>query len=131
MDIHAIFENIDYNVDKKISKEVMCNLPSCFEPVPIYMGMPRFGMRGQYRCSCMNLHAYDFGDHWEIHKDKNNPFTKPFHHLVEDAPNVLVAIVGAVAIGIAGGGYALSKLSEKEKESKKNEKKAKESESER
>ena len=66
--------------------------------------------------SCINLLAYDFGDHWEIHKDKNNPFTKPFQYLVEDAPNVLVAIAGAVVIGIAGGEYALSRLSKKNEE---------------
>ena len=119
MDIHRVFETMPCNVDKRISKELLPTLPSCFEQVPFYMGLPRLGMRGQYRCSCMNLHAYDFGDYWEIHKDKNNPFTKPLEHLVEDAPNVLVVVAGAAIVGALGLGYLLSKRPKSEKESKK------------
>lgn len=118
MDIHGIFESMPYNVDKKISREVMSTLPSCFKQVPFYMGLPRIGMRAQYRCPCMNLHAYDFGDYWEIHKDKNNPFSRPLEHLVEDAPNVLVAAAGALIVGAVGIGYLVSKRSKQERESK-------------
>jgi len=120
MDLHLIFKDMPFNVDKKISKKLLPTLPSCFKKVPFYMGMPRWGMLAQYRCSCMNLHAYDFGKYWEIHKDKNNPFTKPVEHLVEDAPNVLAAVTGAVVIGTLGIGYYLSKRPKNEKESKKN-----------
>ena len=118
MDIHSIFETIAYNIDKEISKELLPTLPSCFRQVPFYMGLPRLGMRGQYRCSCMNLHAYDFEDHWEIHKDKNNPFTQPIKHLAEDAPNVLAAVIGAAVVGALGIGYLVSRRPKSEKKGK-------------
>ena len=119
MDIHRIFETIPYNVDQRISKELLPTLPSCFKQVPFYIGLPRLGMRGQYRCSCMNLHACDFGDHWEIHKDKNNPFTQPIEHLAEDAPNVLAAVTGAAILGALGLGCFLSKRPKDDRQSKK------------
>ncbi|MFW9845464.1 MAG: hypothetical protein ACFFD6_01850 [Candidatus Thorarchaeota archaeon] len=109
MDLHKIFENLPYGQDKRISKKSLPSLTDCFKEISIWMGLPRLGMHGQYRCSCMNLHAYDFGDYWEIHKDKHNPFTKPMEHLVEDAPNVLAVIAGAVIIGAGGIAYFLSR----------------------
>lgn len=106
VDLHAIFKDIPYNEDKKFPKKDLPELPPCFKPT--VWGQPKWGMIGQYRCE--NLHAYDFGDHWLIHKDKRNPLTHPVEHLVEDAPHVLGAMVGAGLIA-AGAAVALYKKS--------------------
>ncbi|RDE17593.1 MAG: hypothetical protein C4K49_02015 [Candidatus Thorarchaeota archaeon] len=55
-------------------------------------------MLGQYRCG--SLHAYDFKDYWLIHKDRWNPETHLWEHMVEDAPQWLAA--AAVAGVLAG-----------------------------
>jgi hypothetical protein len=119
MDLHKIFENMPYGLDKRILKKRLPSLPDCFKEIPIWMGLPKLGMHGQYRCSCMNLHAYGFGDYWEIHKDKHNPFLKPMEHLVEDAPNVLAVIAGALIIGAGGIAYFLSREPKESKKSSK------------
>ena len=104
-DIHQFFKNVPFNKDIKFTKEQLPKLPGCFEPS--IWGQPRLGMKGQYRCSCMALHAYDFGDHWVIHKDKRNPHTHPVEHLVEDAPHVLGAMIGVGALAAGALAYQL------------------------
>jgi hypothetical protein len=112
IDLHEIFSDIPHSVKMKFSKKEIPELPSCFKPT--ILGEPKWGMIAQYRCACMNLHAYDFGDHWEIHKDKQNPLTHPIEHLVEDAPRVLGAIVGIGAIVAGATVYQLFKSRRKE-----------------
>lgn len=112
VDVHEIFRNAPYNLNKRFSKADLPELPSCFRPT--ILGEPKWGMLAQYRCACMNLHAYDFGDYWEIHRDKQNPVTHPIEHLVEDAPRVLGAIVGVGAIVAGAAVYQLFKSRKKE-----------------
>lgn len=97
VDLQRYFENIPFHKDIRFSKREFPSLPMCFKPT--IWGEPRLGMVGQYRCGL--LHAYDFGDYWLIHKDRKNPETHPWEHLVEDAPHLLLAgaaIAGAVII---------------------------------
>jgi hypothetical protein len=111
VDLEAIYKDIPYNEDKKFSKDDLPELPSCFKPT--LWGQPKWGMVAQYRCK--NLHAYDFGEYWLIHKDKRNPLTHPVEHLVEDAPHVLGAMVGA-GLFATGAAIALFKRSKKKPE---------------
>ena len=98
IDLQSFFDNVPYNVDRIFSKSALPHLPPCFKPT--LLGEYRFGMLGQYRCK--NLHAYDFGSYWKIHKDRRNPETHPMEHLVEDAPQLLAAgVVIAAGLGIA------------------------------
>ena len=106
-DIHEFFERVPFNKDIKFTKEQLPELPDCFEPS--IWGQPKLGMRGQYRCAHMALHAYDMGNHWIIHKDKRNPHTHPVEHLVEDAPHVLGAMIGIGALAAGVVGYHLLK----------------------
>lgn len=114
LDIHEFFEHVPFNKDFKFTKEQLPELPDCFKPS--IWGQPRLGMRGQYRCACMALHAYDFGDHWVIHKDRRNPHTHPAEHLVEDAPHVLGAMIGVGALAAGALAYHLLKKRDEESE---------------
>ena len=63
-------------------------------------------MLGQYRYG--PFHAYDFGNYWLIHKDRWNPETHLWEHMVEDAPQWLaVAAVAGVLAGSAVSGFLL------------------------
>ncbi|MFW9979361.1 MAG: hypothetical protein ACFFEJ_14850 [Candidatus Thorarchaeota archaeon] len=114
LDIHEFFKDVPYNKDIKFTKKQLPKLPDCFEPS--IWGQPKLGMRGQYRCACMALHAYDLGEHWIIHKDKRNPHTHPVEHLVEDAPHVLGAMIGVGALAAGAIAYRLLKKNDEESE---------------
>ena len=105
IDLWEIFRDTPFNKDLKFTKEQLPVLPDCFTQT--IWGQPRLGMLGQYRCSNMNLHAYDFGKYWEIHKDKRDPMTHPVEHLVEDAPHVLGVMIGIGALAAGAVAYKL------------------------
>ncbi len=90
INLQLFFANVPYNKDFTFSKSKLPTLPPCFKPT--LLGEFRFGMLGQYRCR--NLHAYDFGNYWVIHKDRRNPETHPIEHLIEDAPHWLAIGIG-------------------------------------
>ena len=95
--LEQYFERIPFNKDIRFDKREIPSLPAGFKPT--ILGEPRWGMVGQYRCGL--LHAYDFGSHWVIHKDKRNPETHPIEHLVEDASQWF--LFGALAAGVIAG----------------------------
>jgi hypothetical protein len=65
---------------------------------PTIWGEPRWGLPVQLRKG--KLHAYDYGNFCEIHRDKWNPETHPLEHLRDDAPHWLAAMaVGSLALG--------------------------------
>ena len=111
INLERYFEKIPFHTELKFSKSFLPNLPSGFKPS--IEGDPRIGTRGQYRCG--TLHAYDSRDCWLIHKDRWNPETHPWKHLVEDAPHWLAA-AAAVAAPIVFGAVLFSYLSDKARE---------------
>ena len=101
-DLQRYFDRVPFNTDVKFTKQQLSHLPSCFKKT--LLGEPRLGMIGQYRCG--NLHAYEFGSHWLIHKDRRNPETHPVEHLIEDAPHWLAIGMTIVAgLGVAAWNY--------------------------
>lgn len=54
--------------------------------------------RASFNDSESGFHAVEFGDRYECHIDKRDPFKDPIGHLIEDSPGTLFA-VGLVAIG--------------------------------
>ena len=94
IDLDAFFKDYPFGKDVRFEKRDLPRLPSEFKPT--IFGEPRVGMLGQYRRGL--LHAYEFQNHWEIHKDEYNPETHPVEHLVHDAPHWLAA-AGAIVVG--------------------------------
>ena len=58
--------------------------------------LPKQGSLASYRKG--RLHAHDMGDCYHVHVDKVDPSKDPLGHLIEDAPQVIVAgvIIGAL-----------------------------------
>ena len=61
------------------------------------------GAKKQYRYG--NLHIREYDDKYTVHMDKYDPRSDPIRHLVWDAPEVLIGLVGAVIGGSKVGSY--------------------------
>lgn len=56
------------------------------------------GAKKQYRMG--NLHIREYNEFYSLHVDKVDPRDNPLGHLIEDAPDVLIGLILASAIGI-------------------------------
>jgi len=65
------------------------------------------GAKKQYRYG--NLHIREYDDKYTVHTDKYDPRSDPIRHLVWDAPEVLVGLVGAIIGGSNVGSYLYNK----------------------
>ena len=65
------------------------------------------GAKKQYRYG--NLHIREYDDKYTVHTDKYDPRSDPIRHLVWDAPEVLVGLVGAIIGGSKVGSYLYNK----------------------
>jgi len=65
------------------------------------------GAKKQYRYG--NLHIREYDDKYTVHTDKYDPRSDPIRHLVWDAPEVLIGLVGAVIVGSKVGSYLYNK----------------------
>jgi len=108
INLERYFEKIPFHTELKFNKRFLPNLPSGFKST--IAGDPRIGMKGQYRYG--TLHAYDFGDCWLIHKDRWNPETHLWEHMVEDAPHWLAVVAAAVVAPIVFGAVLFGYLSD-------------------
>jgi hypothetical protein len=85
-----------------VSKVDAPTLPPEFSETPL--GTPLWiahpGSTAQYRAP-RALHAYELDDGWKVHRDSNDPGENPLGHIVSDAPEVLIAGIGAILAGIA------------------------------
>ena len=61
------------------------------------------GAKKQYRYG--NLHIREYDNKYTVHTDKYDPRSDPIRHLVWDAPEVLVGLVGAIIGGSNVGSY--------------------------
>ena len=55
------------------------------------------GAKRQFRHG--NLHIREYDNHDTIHRDKIDPRTDPFAHLLVDAPEYLIAILSSISVG--------------------------------
>jgi hypothetical protein len=76
----------------------MPTLPRSFTRTEL--GYPREGAIAQYR-GPDGLHAHEFGNRWEIHRDYGDPSTLEgvITHAIRDAPEVLLGVLTALAVG--------------------------------
>ena len=65
------------------------------------------GAKKQYRYG--NLHIREYDNKYTVHTDKYDPRSDPIRHLVWDAPEVLVGLVGAIIGGSNVGSYLYNK----------------------
>ena len=65
------------------------------------------GAKKQYRYG--NLHIREYDNKYTVHMDKYDPSSDPIRHLVWDAPEVLVGLVGAIIGGSKVGSYLYNK----------------------
>ena len=65
------------------------------------------GAKKQYRYG--NLHIREYDNKYTVHMDKHDPRSDPILHLVWDAPEVLVGLVGAIVGGSKVGSYLYNK----------------------
>ena len=65
------------------------------------------GAKKQYRYG--NLHIREYDNKYTVHMDKYDPRSDPIRHLVWDAPEVLVGLVGAIIGGSKVGSYLYNK----------------------
>ena len=65
------------------------------------------GAKKQYRYG--NLHIREYDNKYTVHMDKYDPRSDPIRHLVWDAPEVLVGLVGAIVGGSKVGSYLYNK----------------------
>ena len=65
------------------------------------------GAKKQYRYG--NLHIREYDNKYTVHMDKHDPRSAPIRHLVWDAPEVLVGLVGAIVGGSKVGSYLYNK----------------------
>jgi len=65
------------------------------------------GAKKQYRYG--NLHIREYDNKYTVHTDKYDPRSDPIRHLVWDAPEVLIGLVGAVIVGSKVGSYLYNK----------------------
>jgi hypothetical protein len=92
------FDQIGFHRNTVISKSLMPKLPRGF--LRSELGYPREGALAQYR-GPDGLHAHEFADHWEIHRDYGDPSTLEgaITHAIRDAPEVAVGALIALAVG--------------------------------
>ena len=91
------FRRIKFHKDTIVSKVNLPRLPSNF--VPTSLGYTKDGALGQYR-GPRGLHAHEFSNHWEIHRDYGEPSTLEgaLTHVVQDAPEIAVGgLIGLAA----------------------------------
>ena len=93
---------IRFHKDTLVPKAIMPKLPHGF--VPSDLGYSREGSLAQYR-GPDGLHAHEFVDHWEIHRDYGDPSTLEgaVTHIVRDAPEI--AVGGLTALAVAKSTY--------------------------
>ena len=65
------------------------------------------GAKKQYRYG--NLHIREYDNKYTVHMDKHDTRSDPIRHLVWDAPEVLVGLVGAIVGGSKVGSYLYNK----------------------
>ena len=65
------------------------------------------GAKKQYRYG--NLHIREYDNKYTVHTDKYDPRSDPIRHLVWDAPEVLIGLVGAIIGGSKVGSYLYNK----------------------
>ena len=65
------------------------------------------GAKKQYRYG--NLHIREYDSKYTVHMDKYDPRSDPIRHLIWDAPEVLVGLVGAIIGGSKVGTYLYNK----------------------
>ena len=65
------------------------------------------GAKKQYRYG--NLHIREYDNKYTVHMDKYDPRSDPIRHLVWDAPEVLVGLVGAIIGSSNVGSYLYNK----------------------
>jgi hypothetical protein len=89
---------IRFHKNTVISKSLMPELPRGF--LRSELGYPREGALAQYR-GPDGLHAHEFADRWEIHRDYGDPSTLEgaITHAIRDAPEVAVGALTALAVG--------------------------------
>ena len=63
----------------------------------------KMGAKKQYRYG--NLHIREYDDKYTVHMDKYDPRSDPIHHLVWDAPEVLIGLAGAIIGGSKVASY--------------------------
>lgn len=61
-----------------------------------YLGNKK-GANRQFRFGSLHIREYD--DYYTVHKDKIDPRTDPFGHLLLDAPEYLTGILSLVSVG--------------------------------
>ena len=86
-----------------ISKEVLPSLEG-FGFVETTLGDPEGSLR-QFR-NTTGIHAREYEEYFEVHKDRVDPRTNPLGHLICDSPETLVAFGAA---SILSGGFLAAK----------------------
>jgi len=71
------------------------------------------GAKKQYRMG--NLHIREYNEFYSLHVDKVDPRDNPLGHLIEDAPDVLIGLILASAIGIKMGRTYYNKINIEDK----------------
>ncbi len=71
------------------------------------------GAKKQYRMG--NLHIREYNEFYSLHVDKVDPRDNPLGHLIEDAPDVLIGLILASAIGIKMGRTYYNKINTEDK----------------
>lgn len=97
----------------RVSKADLPSLPGGWSKTllgtPLWIAKP--GSTAQYRSGA--LHAYEFEDGFDIHRDRYDPSENPLLHAVFDATETFVAFIAAVASAVLT--YFLVDRREKEK----------------
>jgi hypothetical protein len=71
------------------------------------------GAKKQYRIG--NLHVREYDEFYSLHVDKVDPRENPLGHLIKDAPDVLIGLILASAIGIKIGRTYYNKINTEDK----------------
>jgi len=92
------FRRVEFHKDTIIPKWLMPTLPRGFARTEL--GYPKEGAMAQYR-GPNGLHAHEFSNWWEIHRDYGDPSTLEgaLTHVLRDAPEVSLGVLTALAVG--------------------------------
>lgn len=93
-------ESMPYHQRYDISKELMPQLPPCFQET--LMGEMIAGSTRQLR-GPGGSHVHEFPDRWALHRDHVDAERDPFGHLIEDAPEYIFSIAAALLAGAVLG----------------------------
>lgn len=89
---------VKFHKDTVVPKWLMPTLPRGFTRTEL--GYSREGAIAQYR-GPGGLHAHEFRNRWEIHRDYGDPSTLEgaITHAIRDTPEVSLGVMAALAVG--------------------------------